>query len=302
MPAPGVLGNDIDVDGDTLSAVLVAGPGVGTLTLAAGSFTYTPPTGFSGPVSFTYQASDGALTSTTATVTITVAGVNDPPVAADDSYSTNEDTPLTVAAPGVLGNDTDADGDPLTAQLVTAPTLGTLTLNPDGSFTYTPTANASGTDSFTYNASDGPSSDTATVTITVTPVNDPPLALADSYGTTEDTALTVPAPGVLGNDFDIDSGTLTASLVTGPTAGTPDPERGRLVHLHAARRLQRPGQLHLPGERRGADQRDSHRHDHGRSRGRSARCSRRRATRRRGLRRERDRRARQRHRRRRRRR
>ena len=153
-------------------------------------------------------------------MTITVAGVNDPPVAADDSYSTNEDTPLTVAAPGVLGNDTDADGDPLTAQVVTAPTLGTLTLNPDGSFTYTPTANASGTDSFTYDATDGPSSDTATVTITVTPVNDAPLALADSYGTTEDTALTVPAPGVLGNDLDIDSGTLTASLVTGPTSGS----------------------------------------------------------------------------------
>ena len=88
-------------------------------------------------------------------MTITVTAVNDAPAAADDAYSTTEDTPLTVAAPGVLANDTDPDGDPLTAVLVTGPSHGTLTLNANGSFTYTPAANYNGPDSFTYRASDG---------------------------------------------------------------------------------------------------------------------------------------------------
>jgi len=95
---------------------------------------------------------------------------NAAPVAQDDAYQTAEDTALTVPAPGVLGNDTDPDGDPLTATLVSGPTNGSLDLNPDGSFTYTPATNFAGDDSFTYQASDGASqSNTATVTVTVTP-------------------------------------------------------------------------------------------------------------------------------------
>src|SRR5262249_42923098 len=81
-----------------------------------------------------------AADSNIATVTITVTPVNDPPVANNDAYTTAEDTPLTVAAPGVLANDTDVDGNPLTAILVNGPSNGTLTLNPDGSFTYPPNA------------------------------------------------------------------------------------------------------------------------------------------------------------------
>lgn len=89
-------------------------------------------------------------------------------MATNDSYSTNEDTALTVPAPGVLGNDTDADSNPLTAVLVSGPAHGTLTLNPDGSFTYTPSANFSGADSFTYKANDGQAdSNVATVSLTV---------------------------------------------------------------------------------------------------------------------------------------
>ena len=95
----------------------------------------------------------------------------------DDAYTIAEDTTLTVAAPGVLGNDTDADGDPLTAVLVRAQPTAPLTLNADGSFTYTPTANYNGPDSFTYQANDGTlDSQPATVTITVTAVNDAPVA------------------------------------------------------------------------------------------------------------------------------
>ena len=93
-------------------------------------------------------------------------------MAADNSYSTNEDNALTVTAPGVLGNDTDADGNPLTASVVAGPANGSLTLNADGSFTYTPNANYNGADSFTYKTNDGVvDSNTATVSITVVAVN-----------------------------------------------------------------------------------------------------------------------------------
>jgi VCBS repeat-containing protein len=101
-----------------------------------------------------------------------------------------------------------APGFTLTATVVTYPAHGTVTLLPDGNFTYTPTANFSGSDSFTYRASAGTPSLTsdATVTITVTPVNDPPVAVNDTAATTVDQLLVVPAPGVLANDTDVDSG------------------------------------------------------------------------------------------------
>ncbi len=102
-----------------------------------------------------------------ATVTITVQ--NRAPTAQNDSYTTYKNTPLNVAAPGVLGNDSDPDGDPLTAVLVSPPSQGSLTLNANGSFTYTPPAGWSGTTAFTYKARDvdGAESNVATVTITV---------------------------------------------------------------------------------------------------------------------------------------
>src|SRR5439155_766642 len=155
--ATGVLANDTDVDGDPLTAALATAPTKGTLALNAnGSFTYTPNANVNGSDTFTYRASDATLTSPLATVTIAITPVNDAPVATADSYATAEDTPLTVAAAtGVLANDTDVDGDPLTAVLATAPAKGTLALNANGSFTYTPNANVNGSDTFTYRASDG---------------------------------------------------------------------------------------------------------------------------------------------------
>jgi VCBS repeat-containing protein len=111
---------------------------------------------------------------------------NQAPVATGDAYSTAEDTVLTVPARGVLGNDADPDGDPLTAVLVTGPSHGSLTLNANGSFCYTPAADFAGTDSFTYRASDGTlTSNPATVTISVTAVNDPPTAAGEAYSTAE---------------------------------------------------------------------------------------------------------------------
>src|SRR5207249_1138184 len=100
--------------------------------------------------------------------------------------------------PGLLANDTDIEGDSLSAALVNGPAHGSLTLNADGSFSYTPAANYNGSDSFTYKANDGQAdSNIATVALTIDPVNDPPVAVNDVYATNEDTALTVAAAGVL---------------------------------------------------------------------------------------------------------
>jgi VCBS repeat-containing protein len=218
---PGVLANDSDPDGNSLTAVLVSGPSHGTLTLNTnGAFTYTPAADYHGSDSFSYRASDGSLTSNLATVTITLSAVNDAPTAADDANSTAEDTALIVDAPGVLANDNDPDGDDLHTVVVAAPSHGTLTLDPDGSFIYTPAADYDGTDSFSYRASDGTfASNQATVTITITATNDGPSAADDAYSTGEDTTLTVAASGVLGNDSDPDGNPLSAVLVSGPSHG-----------------------------------------------------------------------------------
>ena len=118
----GVLDNDTDPDGDTLTAVLVTGPTNGTLTLNAdGSFTYTPTDNFIGTDSFTYTANDGALNSNTATVTINVTTVNSAPVANNDSYDAPNGILTVPAATGVLADDTDPDGDTLTAHWSTTP-------------------------------------------------------------------------------------------------------------------------------------------------------------------------------------
>ena len=145
----------------------------------------------------------------------------------------DEDTPLTVATPGVLGNDVDIDGDSLTVTANTDPSQGTVAINADGSLTYTPKAGYNGPDSFNYTISDGKGgSDTATVTIDVTPVNDGPDAVDDAYSTDEDTPLTVASPGVLGNDVDSDGDSLTVTA-NNPSPGNSGHQRGRLSDLHA---------------------------------------------------------------------
>lgn len=169
VDAPGVLENDSADPGGTLAAVLDSDPSNGALTLNLdGSFVYTPTHNFNGQNSFTYHATDGQLKSETVTVTLNVLAVNDKPVAAGDHYTTTEDIPLIIPAPGLLTNDEDVDGDSLTAITDTLPLNGDLTLLPDGSFVYQPDPGFIGHDSFNYRASDGQAmSDPITVVITV---------------------------------------------------------------------------------------------------------------------------------------
>ena len=170
-------------------------------------------------------------------MSLTVTAVNDAPVAANDSYSTNEDTPLTVAAPGVLANDTDIDSPTLTA-VRSSPARRTapLTLNANGSFTYTPAANYNGADSFTYKANDG------TLDSNTRPWRSRSRRQRRAgrrqrqlrHGN-EDTPLTVAAPGVARPTTPTSTATtLTAILVEpAPAHGTLTLERRRRVHLHA---------------------------------------------------------------------
>ena len=176
IAAPGVLDNDGDVNGDDLTAVLVTDVSHGTLTLNAdGSFSYLPQVNFNGSDSFTYRADDGTDESDLATVTISVNAVNDAPVAINDGYSVVTGDSLTVNVPGVLGNDSDEEGDMLTAVLQDGPNDGALALSSDGSFIYTPDLGFVGDDSFIYQAYDGVSfSNVATVAITVLPSNTAP--------------------------------------------------------------------------------------------------------------------------------
>ncbi|CUR60375.1 conserved exported hypothetical protein [metagenome] len=172
VAAPGVLANDTDADGDALTATGVTQPDDGEVSLAAnGSFTYTPDAGFVGTDTFTYQATDGTASSGATTVTITVEEelpTNVAPVAAADAYDAVGGEPLVLPAPGVLANDTDADGNVLTATDITQPANGEVDVAADGSFTYTAPAGFSGKDVFTYRADDGEDvSAPARVTITV---------------------------------------------------------------------------------------------------------------------------------------
>jgi VCBS repeat-containing protein len=216
-----LLANDSDADGDRLTGEVATGPSHGTLTSNPdGTLTYTPATNFNGTDSFTYRASDGSAFGNAATVTVRVAPVNDAPAAAPDSYEVDEDGSLAVAVPGVLGNDADVDGEPLTVRLVTGPGHGTLALNADGSFRYTPEANYNGPDSFTYRASDGLAEGAATVNLAVRSVNDAPQAADDAYATTQGVPLAVARPGVLGNDADADADALRAVVKVQPAHGS----------------------------------------------------------------------------------
>ena len=137
--ASGLMSNDSDIDGDSLTVTLVDDVEHGTLTLNSdGSFSYVPETDYHGLDTFTYKLNDGNLDSENITVEIYV---NTPTAAENDTYAVDEDSSLTIGVDdGLLANDSDADGDSLSTTLITGPANGTLELNADGSFTYTPNA------------------------------------------------------------------------------------------------------------------------------------------------------------------
>jgi Bacterial Ig domain len=225
VPPPGVMGNDTNVGGATVA--LMSGVSSGSLSLNSnGGFTYTPPNGFSGNTSFTYRATNGAGPGNVATVSIAVQAAPPTPTANNDAHTVVQDQTLSVAAPGVLGNDVENGGGALTAVLGTPPSHGGVTLNANGSFTYTPAAGYSGPDAFTYRAANGNGlSNVATVSISV----------ALPVSATEPTALyawsivnnvvtlrwTAPTSGPAPSDYILDGGVAPgAPIVSIPTGRT----------------------------------------------------------------------------------
>ncbi len=174
MVSINVLKNDNDVDDDHLKVDSVAQQPInGSVIRTDANVIYNPKPDYCGEDFFSYKVSDGDGETDTATVTVTVTCVNDKPVAKDDAYDVKDST-LPVAAPGILDNDIDVDGDLLAANRETNVSHGELRLQADGSFTYTPNRGFHGSDNFTYRASDGELySDIVTVTITVKPEDSP---------------------------------------------------------------------------------------------------------------------------------
>lgn len=199
-----------DIEGSALTYAIVSQPSHGALSGTGASRTYTPTTGYTGSDSFTFTANDGTAASAAGTVSITVTAVNAAPVAKAQSMTTAEDT-----AKAVTLSATDADGDALTYSIVTQPLHGSLS-GTMPNLTYTPALNYNGTDSFTFRANDGQAySNTATVSISITAVNDAPVAKAQSVKTAEDTAKAVTL-----TSSDIENNARTYSIVSQPVHGT----------------------------------------------------------------------------------
>ncbi len=178
---------------------MTAAPAHGVLSGTAPNLTYTPAANYNGADSFQFVVNDGTVNSSPATVSLTVNAVNDAPVANAQAVITNEDTAKAITLSGA-----DVDGNPLTYTVLSAPAHGVLS-GTAPTLTYTPAADYNGADSFTFKVNDGAlDSAPATVSITVSPVNDAPLANPQSLATDEDTPLAVTLTG-----SDIDSGGLT---------------------------------------------------------------------------------------------
>jgi uncharacterized repeat protein (TIGR01451 family)/gliding motility-associated-like protein len=213
-----VLNNDSDADGDAITAILVSDVSNGTLTLNPdGTFSYTHDGSETTSDSFTYKVNDGTEDGNTVTVSITVNPVNDAPIANDDTGSVDEDGTLNGTT--VLDNDTGLGDGGITVSLDSDVSNGTLTLNPDGTYTYVPDADFNGTDQFTYQVCDTDGDcDIATVTITVNPVNDLPVANDDTDSVDENGTLN--GTTVLDNDTGLGDGGITVTLDTDVSNGT----------------------------------------------------------------------------------
>ena len=207
--------NDSDLDGDALVIASITAPAHGTASFSGTTISYAPAANYNGSDALTYTISDGNGGTATASVAITVAAVNDAPVAVGDAVATNEDTAASFA---VTGNDADADGDALAITAITQPAHGSATIVDAGHVGYTPAANYHGADALSYTISDGNGGTaTASVAITVASVNDAPIAVADAAFVTEDYPSTI---DVVGNDSDADGDALAITSVTQGAHGT----------------------------------------------------------------------------------
>jgi uncharacterized delta-60 repeat protein len=204
---------DVDTAAGSLSITalsIVSGGGLLSPNSTAPGWSYTPAANYSGPVSFNFTASDGQLVSSS-TASLTITPVNDSPVASTSSVSGAEDTVIN----GIVVA-SDIDSAILTYSLVQQAAHGTVSVNANGSYSYTPQLNRFGADSFTFRASDGSlDSNVATVTLTVTPVNNAPVAVAGTASGAEDTVISGSVAA-----SDVDSATLAYSLVQPASHGT----------------------------------------------------------------------------------
>lgn len=200
-----------DVDGDALAFEIKDRPQHGTLSVVTGAtVTYTPATNYHGPDRFSFTVSDGKVRSAAATVDLNVASVDDPPVAISFDRTFAEDTPSSVTLVG-----SDPESDPLHFEITERPGHGVLSGDPPG-VTYTPDRDFTGDDSFRYTVSDGVETSAAgTVTLHVTPVNDPPVAVDSTEVTDEDTAIEFTLQA-----SDVDSAMLTYTIFSAPFDGT----------------------------------------------------------------------------------
>ncbi len=198
-----------DSDDDVLTITILAGPDHGTVTTDGGSFTYTPDTNFNGDDSFDFEVSDGEEI-VAGTLTIEVTPVNDPPEVSVGPVTVKEDESVVVVVTA-----TDVDGDELSFAVSTDPANGTAESNSDGTFTYTPNADFYGTDTFSVTVNDTVVDVTVTVDVTITAVNDAPMADSQDVVTMEDTPLN---GSLVGQDIDGDD--LTFVVGTAPAGGT----------------------------------------------------------------------------------
>ncbi len=217
-----LLANDTDLEGDTLSITLVGSATNGTAILdtGAGTITFTPNAGYTGPASFTYTVSDGTDTNQ-ATVAVDVTPtVNTAPLANNDTATGSEDASLVINVADLLMNDTDIDGDTLNITAVGTTTNGTAVLDTGaGTITFAPDADYHGPASFEYTVSDGTATDSGTVNLTINSVNDGPVAQDDTGVATQDAPLLIDVATLLGNDTDTESDTLSITAVANPLNG-----------------------------------------------------------------------------------
>lgn len=208
-----VMANDTFINIINPSVTSVSQPLHGKAVKNGDLITYIPDVNYFGPDKFRYTVSNGLL-SDSADVSVTINSVNDNPVAVDDFVTTNEDNSIIV---NVLSNDSDVDRDPLAISSVTKGSNGATVILTGNVIMYTPNVNFNGQDSFGYTISDGKGgSSSATVTITVNAINDPPIAADDSAITDEDISTVI---NVLDNDSDVDNDSLTIISLTQPSNG-----------------------------------------------------------------------------------